>query len=124
MAVAAAAGDVASRAELLRDAIYEVVANAVTFSPPGSPVTVNGVVRDGSYRIEISDQGPGMAAEQRAQIGPFTQLERQKRDQQGLGLGLAIAEASARLAGGNLTLVAGAGGRGLRVVFTLPLVGA
>jgi two-component system sensor histidine kinase/response regulator len=123
LAVATAAGDVASRAELLRDAIYEVVANAVTFSPPGSPVTVSGVVRDGSYRIDISDQGQGMTAEQRAQIGPFTQFGRQKREQQGLGLGLAIAEATAKLAGGNLTLEAGAGGRGLRVVFTLPLVG-
>jgi len=124
LAVAAAAGDVASRDELLRDAIYEVVANAMTFSPPGSLVTVSGVVRDGSYRIEISDQGPGLTAEQRTQIGPFTQFERQKREQQGLGLGLAIAQATARLAGGNLTLEPGADGRGLRVIFTLPRVGA
>jgi len=124
LALAAAPGDIASRTDLLRDAIYEVVENALTFSPPGSPVTVSGTVWDGSYRIEISDQGPGLTAEQCARIGPFTQFERQKREQQGLGLGLAIAQTTARLAGGNLIVEPGAGGRGLLVIFTVPRVGA
>ncbi len=121
LTVTAAAGDVALRDDLLRDAIYEVVLNALTFSPAGSPVTVTGTARAVSYRIEVGDQGMGLTAEQRAQVGAFTQFERQKREQQGLGLGLAIAQSTAQLAGGTLRLEAGPGGCGLTVVFELPL---
>ena len=84
-------------------------------------MTVSGTVQDGAYQIEITDQGPGLTAAQCAQIGAFTQFDRQKREQQGLGLGLAIAQATARVAGGDLLLAPGAGGHGLRVRFTLPL---
>ncbi len=120
--VSAVDGDAAVREELLRDAIAEVVANAMTFSPAGSAVTVSGTIRDGHYRIEITDQGPGLTAEQRAQVGAFTQFERKKREQQGLGLGLAIARSTATIAGGSLTLDAGPDSRGLRVTFVLPVV--
>jgi len=123
LTVTTGGGDVASRDALLRDAVQEVVANALAFSPPGSPVTVKSWVRDGFHRIEITDQGPGLTAEQRAQVGPFTQFEREKREQQGLGLGLAIAQATAKLAGGELTLEPGPDGRGLRVIFNLPQAG-
>jgi two-component system sensor histidine kinase/response regulator len=122
--VTAAEGEVAVADEFLRDAVSEVVANALTFSPAGSPVAVNGTVSGGSYQIDINDQGPGLTAEQRAQIGAFTQFERQKREQQGLGLGLAIAQKTAQLAGGSLAFESGAGGRGLRVIFSLPLASA
>jgi signal transduction histidine kinase len=122
--VAAAAGHVAIRDDLLRDAIYELVLNALTFSPADRPVTVSGRVNGPSYRIEITDQGPGMTAEQRANIGAFIQFDRHQREQQGLGLGLAIAQATAKLAGGDLTLENTAGGPGLRVIFTLPSASA
>jgi two-component system sensor histidine kinase/response regulator len=119
--VSAAPGDIALRDELLRDAVYEVVLNAMTFSPATSPVMVSGTIHGGSYRIEITDQGPGLTPEQRTQVGAFTQFDRKKKEQQGLGLGLAIAQTTAQLAGGTLTLEAGTGGRGLRVTFELPL---
>jgi two-component system sensor histidine kinase/response regulator len=117
-------GEVALLDEFLRDAVSEVVANALTFAPAGSPVAVTGKRGGDSYRIEIDDQGPGLTAEQRGQIGAFTQFDRQKREQQGLGLGLAIAQKTAQLAGGSLALEGGAGSRGLRVIFTLPLAAA
>jgi len=120
LTVAVAASDVAIRDDLLRDAIYELVLNAVTFSPAGSPVTVRGEVNGPSYRIEITDQGPGMTAEQRANVGAFTQFDRQRREQQGLGLGLAIARATATLAGGTLVIEPVPDGTGLRLVFNLP----
>ena len=81
-----------------------------------------GSIRGGRYRIEITDRGPGLTAEQRASVGAFTQFDRRVREQQGLGLGLAIARAAATLAGGHLVLEAGPGGSGLTVLFDLPLV--
>jgi len=102
-----------------------VVSNALNFSAPRGPVSVTGTNCDGRYRIEITDQGPGLTAEQRASIGAFTQFERHVREQQGLGLGLAIARATAKLAGGFLRLDDAPGGHpGLRVTFDLPIDGS
>jgi signal transduction histidine kinase len=114
-------GEVAVDDEWLKNGIYEVVSNAVNFSTAGTPITVSGTRRDGRYRIEVADQGPGLTPEQRAGVGAFTQFDRKKREQQGLGLGLAIARATARIAGGHLLLEAGPAERGLKVIFDLPL---
>jgi two-component system sensor histidine kinase/response regulator len=122
--IQATPGVVALRNELLVDAIAEVVANALTFSPAASVVTVAGAAREGSYRIEINDEGPGLTPEQRKSVGAFTQFDRQKREQQGLGLGLAMAQTTAKLAGGGLALEPGPNNRGLQVIITLPLAGA
>jgi signal transduction histidine kinase len=113
--------EIAVHPEGLQDAVYEIVSNALTFSAGNTPVTVNGRKHERRYRIEISDQGPGMSAAERAAIGAFTQFGREKREQQGLGLGLAIAAASARLAQGEFSLAAGENDRGLKAIFDLPL---
>jgi len=107
--------------DCLKDAVYETVSNAFTFSPPGENVTVSGALVQGRYRIEISDRGSGMKPEQRSYIAPFAQFERKNHEQQGLGLGLAIARSTATLAGGDLKLCDGAGGVGLSVIFDLPV---
>ena len=124
LVISTAPANVAVGDVLLRDAVYELILNALTFSPAGSPVTVTGVVQDGGYRLEISDQGPGLTAEQRAQIGAFIQFDRKKREQQGLGLGLAIAQTTVNLAQGTFALEAGSGGVGLQAILTLPLAPA
>jgi two-component system sensor histidine kinase/response regulator len=119
--VAVAPAQVAVDDASLQGAIYEVVVNALTFSPRSTAVKVAGQIREGNYRITLDDEGIGMTAEQCAQVGPFTQFDRKKHEQQGLGLGLAIAQLTAKCAGGALLLEPGAGGRGLRVIFSLPL---
>ena len=123
LSVALAPGEVTVPDAFLLYAVSEVVDNAFIYSPAGSPVSVTGQSLAGRYRIVIADLGPGLTAEQRAGVGAFTQFDRRKREQQGLGLGLAIARATAKLAGGDLSLEAGEGGRGLQVIFTLPLAG-
>ncbi len=113
-------GSVCLPGRLLEEAVAELVENALRFSRPGQPVGVTGTRGDGSYRIEIADQGPGMSAAERQGVGAFAQFDRKNREQQGLGLGLAIAQATAAIAGGSLTLEAPGEG-GLRVVMKLPL---
>ncbi len=105
----------------LQPAVTELVENACKFSPAGTPVTVTGRVEDGLYRIEITDQGAGMTAEERASIAAFRQFRRDKQEQQGLGLGLAIVETIASLHNGSLSLEPGPGDRGLRAIIELPL---
>ena len=104
----------------LRAAIRELIANAFFFSKPGQPVVVTGTRSDGRYHITIVDQGAGMTAEQCAQAGAFKQFNRNEHHQDGLGLGLGIARSVAEIAGGQLTLQPGPGGRGLQASLDLP----
>lgn len=105
----------------LAAAVAELTGNALRFSSPGQPVTVTGTAAAGRYHIAVTDQGPGMTAEECRSFGPFVQFGRAKREQQGLGLGLAIAQAVAELGGGHLQLHPGPDGRGLRAIIDLPL---
>jgi signal transduction histidine kinase len=105
----------------LRPALNELVENAFKFSPAGTPVTVTGRTEEGLYRIEVTDQGHGMRAEDRENVAAFRQFGRAKHEQQGLGLGLAIVQSIAVLHHGSLTLEPGPGGKGVRAVLELPL---
>jgi two-component system sensor histidine kinase/response regulator len=106
-------------ADHVTTAVAELVSNALRFS--AGAVSVTGAVDGAGYRIDVTDDGPGMAPEERAGIGPFRQFKRAKQGQQGLGLGLAIAAAAAAQAGGGLELQAGPGGRGVRAVLRVAL---
>jgi len=116
-------GRVALLSDFLEYAAYELVLNAFQYSPAGGFVRVEGSPGVGVYRIEITDQGEGMTLEQRANVGAFTQFNRQRREQQGLGIGLAIARLTAQLSGGSLGFGEGEEGRGLRVRLEVPLDG-
>lgn len=114
-------GSVPIAETFLTAAVAELAENAFRFSKSGETVTISGKCQSGRYRIEIADQGPGMAAEQCARASGFTQFEQSRHNQQGIGLGLAIARAAAKLAGGRLLLeAAGPGQRGLIACLDLP----
>jgi signal transduction histidine kinase len=71
----------------------------------------------GSVRLVVSDNGPGIAAEDRARaVQPFARFGPDK--QEGGGLGLSLVAAIARLHRGRLELESN--DPGLRVVVELP----
>ncbi|MWJ13231.1 sensor histidine kinase [Clavibacter michiganensis] len=81
---------------------------------------------DGSVRITVADDGPGVPDADRERI--FDRLVRldDGRDRQhgGAGLGLSIARALARAQGGDLVCLPAALGAGARFLLTLPVVDA
>lgn len=115
-------GVVAISPQWLRTVVCELVENACKFSPKGTPVIVSAGVVEGVYRIEVSDQGPGMTAQERGAIAAFRQFDRARQEQQGLGLGLALVRNIARLHRGSFTLEPGLDGKGLCAIVELPLV--
>jgi len=104
---------------LLREALSNLVHNALEYSPRGGRVTVrttNGAAR---VRLEVEDDGPGIAAAERGRV-----LERFYRAPgtagTGSGLGLAIVREIAAAHGAEVEIGEGEGGRGCRVTLVFP----
>src|SRR5207237_8465907 len=100
----------------LREALFNLVANALDATARGGRVEVKIGQRDGLAQVEVRDSGRGMAPEVLERVGTpfFTTRE------QGTGLGVAMARAAFRQHGGSLGYRSEAG-RGTTVVGTLPL---
>jgi two-component system sensor histidine kinase/response regulator len=84
--------------------VVELVDNACKFSDPGTPVVVRLSRDDEHLRLEVSDRGRGMSAEQVSQIGAFRQFDRNKYEQQGLGLGLTLTQHLVERDGGTVKI--------------------
>jgi two-component system sensor histidine kinase KdpD len=96
--------------------LTNVLENAARFSPPGRRITVAAGRWDGGVQIRISDQGPGVPAEQRERVfEPFVRGE----GSSGTGLGLAISRAIVEGHGGRIR-IADAPAGGTAVVIELP----
>lgn len=106
---------VLGREVLLREAISNLVQNALAYGARPGTVTVS-VARPspGKVVLAVEDDGPGIPAEERARV-----LERFYRRPGarggGAGLGLPIVAQIAEGHGATLHLLDGAGGKGLRV---------
>ena len=87
--------------DLMREAISNLVDNAVKFTPEGGHVNVRATVVDGLPRAEVSDTGCGVAPHDREKI--FRRFFRGERSD-GHGLGLSIAQTIADLHGFQLTV--------------------
>ena len=72
--------------------VINIVSNALKYSPADLPVKVQVDQRDNVAVLQVSDAGPGIAADQQTRIfEPFYRtLEAQGSSKRGLGLGLAI----------------------------------
>ena len=69
--------------------LYNLVSNAVKYSPEGTPVTVRHSGDDRQVTIQVEDRGSGFSPEQRAHMFlPFSQAHRGILDVPGTGLGL------------------------------------
>jgi two-component system, OmpR family, sensor kinase len=90
--------------------------NALRHTPPGTPVQVRAVARDGDAVLEVEDEGPGLPAEQLEQLFErFYRLDGTRAS--GSGLGLAIARQLAELMDGSVEVDSAPG----RTVFALVL---
>lgn len=91
------------RAHLINTLMRSILANAIQYSPENTQVDIRLQVTDNGFRIDICDQGPGIAPGEREQaLGRFGRLDQRRGS--GAGLGLAIARRIAELHGGKLDL--------------------
>ena len=89
----------------LRQILFNLLSNAVKFTPEGGSVGIRAKrAGDTTVRIEVSDTGPGVAAEHHAVIfEKFRQIDQSEtREFAGTGLGLAIARELTQMLGGTI----------------------
>jgi len=108
-----------------RDRIAQVAANllenAVKYSPDGGLVGVHAGVVGSTARVEVSDEGIGVPAEQQGRV--FTKFFRGDAEATGIpgsGLGLALSREIVEAHGGTMGFASGESG-GSRFWFELPL---
>ena len=106
---------------LLRELIANLIDNAILYGHAGGRVNVRVLLADGVV-IEVEDDGPGVAPDEREQV--FKRFYRSPgavaQGKPGSGLGLAIVRDIARVHRGRVELMTPAGGAGLRVRVLLP----
>jgi signal transduction histidine kinase len=101
----------------IRQALDNLLANAIRHSPAGKPVAVE-LGRDGGVaRIAVKDVGPGIPEEERERV--FQPFHRSGGHAGAAGLGLAIVREIARGHGGRAYV--GSGQPGAELVLELPL---
>jgi signal transduction histidine kinase len=106
----------------LRQVVFNLVSNAVKFTPTGGRVDVSARIGDGDVDVRVTDTGPGIAPEDHALIfEEFGQARTgSSAHHEGTGLGLPLSRKIIELHGGRLWAES-AEGRGSTFRFTLPV---
>ncbi|NEY34446.1 HAMP domain-containing protein [Streptomyces sp. PRKS01-65] len=107
----------------LRQVVTNLIGNAVTHTPPGTPVRIGVGIAGPHAVLEVADQGPGLTATERDHV--FDRFYRaddsRTRATGGSGLGLAIAHALVTAHAGRITVdTAPAQGCTFRILLPLP----
>jgi heavy metal sensor kinase len=105
---------------VLREAITNVVDNAIKYGPQASTIDIRVRAQGDRALLTVADTGPGIAPEHRERIFErfFRLDEARSRDSGGTGLGLAIAKWAIEVNGGEISVGAAANGG---AVFTIRL---
>jgi two-component system sensor histidine kinase CreC len=105
LTVAAAAATVRGERVLLREALVNLLQNALDFSPPGGAVTLTCTVANGRVNFHVEDNGPGVPDYALPRVFErFYSLPRPGTEKKSTGLGLALVREIAHLHGGDATL--------------------
>jgi signal transduction histidine kinase len=103
----------------LRQALMNLLENAVTYTPEGGSIRLVGRRERGKAVLEVRDTGPGIAPWQVPRLfEPFYQVNTARSDSGHVGLGLALAAWIVRAHGGQIDVASQAG---LGSVFRLSL---
>jgi signal transduction histidine kinase len=107
--------------DLIFDAVANVVDNALKHGRPAGQVVVTSECAGGIPVISVSDNGPGIPADQHEQVFKrFYRLE-QSRYTPGNGLGLSLVAAVARLHGARIEMLDNSPGLVFKLWFSAPV---
>jgi len=107
--------------ERVHQVLFNLLDNAVRFTPAGGRVTVTASRHNGSVDVAVADTGPGISAEHLPRLFErfYRVDEARSRDDGGTGIGLAIARSVVEAHGGRIWAESEPG-RGSTFTFELP----
>ncbi|HET7847971.1 MAG TPA: PAS-domain containing protein [Pseudolabrys sp.] len=104
----------------LRQILFNLLANAVGFSPFGETVTLAAERKPGAIVFSITDRGPGIPADKRHRVFDWFETDSLGSQHRGAGLGLSLVRSFVQLHGGTVTIDS-AVGQGTTVTCTFPV---
>ncbi|PCI03196.1 MAG: alkaline phosphatase [Hyphomicrobiales bacterium] len=105
--------------ERLQQILYNLISNAVNFSPDGGKIIISGKIRANTVEIAISDEGHGVPDNMKNTIFDRFESGGVANQRQGTGLGLSIVKSLVNLHGGRV-FVENAESGGARFVCQFP----
>jgi signal transduction histidine kinase/CheY-like chemotaxis protein len=120
MVLDAHAGTISADRGRLRQIVYNLISNAIKFTPDGGRISVEARWHGSEARIAVSDTGVGIAASDLDHIfEEFRQVGDMKAREAGTGLGLALSRRLVEAHAGRIEVTSSPGG-GSRFEFIFP----
>jgi signal transduction histidine kinase len=104
----------------LRQILFNLLANALNFSPPGSTVTLRTERRPDAIVFSVTDTGPGIPSDMLEKVFDWFETHSLGSRYRGPGIGLSLVRSFVELHGGEVQITS-ALGQGTTVTCTFPL---
>jgi signal transduction histidine kinase len=104
----------------LRQILFNLLANAVSFSPPGGTVTFVAERRPDALAFSVTDRGPGIPPDVLEKVFDWFETHSLGSHHRGTGIGLSLVRSFVELHGGTVR-IASVVGEGTTVTCTFPL---
>ncbi len=104
----------------LRQILFNLLANAVSFSPAGATVTLVAERRADAVAFSVTDRGPGIPPEVLEKVFDWFETHSLGSHHRGTGIGLSLVRSFVELHGGTVA-IASVVGEGTTVTCTFPL---
>ncbi len=104
----------------VRQILFNLLSNAVGFSPPGETVTLMAMRTDNAMIFTVGDHGPGISTEIKDKVFDWFESDNHGTRHRGAGLGLSIVRSFVELHGGTVRIES-VPGQGTTVVCSFPV---
>jgi signal transduction histidine kinase len=113
-------GSITADERRLRQVLFNLLSNAIGFSPPGGIITLTATRQSDAVVFAVTDQGPGIPAEAKDKVFDWFESDPRGSRHRGPGLGLSLVRSFVELHGGTARIDS-RGGHGTTVTCTFPI---